>query len=280
MTSEQIRKTQIDNIWRTYMTTGRVPDDVPMLWYKSKSLRSIARILPADPRCAICYYPFSGFGGALTRSLFGLERSKLNPRLCNVCEMFAEVYNGGAEIEISMLFADVRGSTGLAEKMSAADFSMLINRFYSVTTRALYNRNAFVENLAGDGVAGYFTPGFVGAQHAQVAIETGMEILRSTGHDAADGPWIPVGIGVHSGVAYVGSVNSESGAADISVLGDTVNVAARISSHAAAGEMLVSSSAMGDLISGKEHTWEKKQLTLKGRQEPVEAWGIKVTSES
>jgi adenylate cyclase len=257
MSSEQISKTQIDNVWRTYMTTGSVPEDVPMLWYKSKSLRSIARILPADPRCAICYYPFSGLGGALPRSLFGLERSKLNPHLCNVCEKFAEVYNCGAEIKISMLFADVRGSTGLAEKMSAADFSMLINRFYTVTTRALYNSNSFVENLAGDGVAGYFTPGFVGVQHAQVAIETGKENLRSTGHADPDGPWIPVGIGVHTGVAYVGSVNSESGAADISVVGDTVNVAARISSQSATGEMLVSSSAMGDLRYAQDH-WEKK----------------------
>ena len=276
MNSEHISKSQVENVWRTYMTTGEVPEDVPSFWYHSKSLKYLARMLPSDPRCAVCYYPFSGLGGTLTRSLFGLERSKMNPRLCNVCEKFAVTYQGGAEIEISMLFADVRGSTGLAEGMSAIEFSRLIDRFYAVATRALYNRYAFVENLAGDGVAGFFTPGFAGEHHAQAAIETGEEILRATGHADRAGPWIPVGVGVHTGIAYVGSVNRGSGAADISVLGDTVNVAARISSQAAAGEMLVSSSAISGMVAERE-SWSKKHLELKGRQEPIDVWGMKIS---
>src|SRR5512142_3276585 len=69
--------------------------------------RHLCRLLPSPPRCRYCYAPFHGAGGALVRSLYGRRQSNLNPTLCNVCEQFASRYQGGAEIELSLLFADV-----------------------------------------------------------------------------------------------------------------------------------------------------------------------------
>jgi len=96
-----------------------------------KRLRQIFRILPHDPRCKFCNAPFQGVGGMIVRALFGKQRSDLNPRFCNLCEKASREFPGGAEVEMSMLFADVRGSTALSEKMSPTEFSGLINRFYS-----------------------------------------------------------------------------------------------------------------------------------------------------
>src|SRR5262249_39578090 len=151
----------------------------------------------------ICYAPFKGVGGVFTRAVFGMVPSRLNPHMCNVCEIFAQKNPGGVELELSMLFADVRGSTSLAEGMSPVAFSQLINRFYQSSTHTLVHANAIIEKLIGDEVVGLFVPGFVGPNHAQAALRAAQAILHATGHGGTEPPWIPVGIGVHTGSAFV-----------------------------------------------------------------------------
>ena len=65
----------------------------------------------------------------------GKTTLKEEPTVCNYCETIARVYRGGAEVELTLLFADVRGSTTLAERVTASEFSRLMNRFYDVATR-------------------------------------------------------------------------------------------------------------------------------------------------
>lgn len=78
---------------------------------------------------------------------------------------------GGAEVEISMVFADVRGSTTLAEGMTPAEFRNLINRFYKASSAELIRSEAIIDRLVGDEVVGYFIPGFAGQEHASKAVE-------------------------------------------------------------------------------------------------------------
>lgn len=264
-----------EEVWRSYMTSGKVPPDVYLPWYESSFFRPIARFLPTEPRCSVCYYPFDGLGGKLMKILVGLQPSPLNPHMCNVCERFAERFQGGAEVEMSLLFADVRGSTTLAESMSPAEYSKLINRFYLATTKVLFNANAMVEKLIGDAVNGFFVPGFAGETHPQAALEAGKEILKATGYADASGPWIQVGIGVHTGVAYVGAVMAEGGGATISVLGDDVNAAARLGSLAGSGEV-IASDAVIQAARVNTADMQPRRLELKGRTLPMDAWVIRV----
>jgi len=271
-TSEESKN---EEVWRTYMTTGKVPYNIYHPWFESGLFKPIVRLLPSDPRCSVCYYPFEGLGGKLVKMFFGLEPSPLNPQMCNVCERFAEHNQGGAEIEMSLLFADVRGSTSLAEAMSPLEYSKLINRFYRATTKVLFSANAMVEKLIGDAVNGFFVPGFAGQAHAQVALEAGKAILRATGHGEPGEPWIQVGVGVHTGVAYVGAVIAEGGGATISVLGDDVNATARLGSLAGPGEVIASDAAVqaAGLSTGE---MQARRLELKGRSEPMDAWVIQI----
>lgn len=264
----------IADIWRTYLTTGDVPDFLNAPWFSSKRLRPLYLRLPAEPRCRICYYPFEGIGGSIMRRVFGIHPSKLNPHICNLCDKFLEEHPGGTEVEVTILFADVRGSTKMAEVMRPAEFSELINRFYHSVTRVLYKNGALVEKVAGDAVTAFFTDGFSRVNQAKDAISTGHEILRATGHHLPEGPWIPVGIGIHTGIAYVGSVRSDSGSSDVAVLGDTANTGARLSSLAGVGEILVSS-ATANAAGLKTSGIEIRHLELKGRREPVETWVLK-----
>jgi adenylate cyclase len=231
-----------------------------------RPFRRFLRSLPAAPRCKLCLRPFAGPGGAVMR-MINLGPWDKNPRYCRGCYQDIDANHGGAEVELSMLFADVRGSTGLGERMSARDFSDLLNRFYEVGAQVLIEREAIVDKFVGDEVVGLFVPGMSGDDHASKAIEASTALLRATGHGSAAGEWIPVGIGVHTGVAFVGSVG-DKGVSDFTALGDAVNTAARLASAASAGEVLVSSAAAD--AAGIAERSERRRLDLRGRTERVE----------
>src|SRR5512134_773502 len=148
------KSVDVGSVWWFWFTTNAFAVD--------KRLRRIFRLLPHDPRCKFCNAPFEGFGGLVMKRLFSKERSGLNPRYCNLCEQASREFPGGAEVPMSMLFVDVRGSTALSEKMSPTEFSQLINRFYTEATKAIIDEDGLVEKLAGDSVAAFWGAGFAG----------------------------------------------------------------------------------------------------------------------
>lgn len=219
-------------------------------------------MLPSNPRCKLCAAPFKSWGGTLMR-LIGRQQSKYNPRFCQPCATFE--HPGGAEVVLTMLFADVRGSTRIAESMSASDFSRLMNRFYTVASNVLIKTDALVDRLMGDEVIGLYIPGFAGKQHSQRAINAAQELLDLTGHRDRGGPWLPVGVGIHTGSAYVGVVGGNGdNPSDFTALGDNVNIAARLASKAGPGEVLISTAAF-EAASLDLGELEQRELELKGK---------------
>src|SRR5205823_2140307 len=120
-------------------------------------------------------------GGPLMR-LCGKRPSDKNPQFCGDCLMKTPL--GGAEITLSLLIADVRGSTGLAEQISPAAFTELMNRFYASSADVLIRSDALIDKLVGDQVIALYVPGFAGPDHARLAIDAAQDLLRATGHDA------------------------------------------------------------------------------------------------
>ena len=223
-------------------------------------------MVPSDPRCKLCNAPFRGIGKLLMR-LIGKRQSKQNPYFCDSCIRSAPL--GGAEVELTMLFADVRGSTTLAEQMSASEFSELLKQFYKVATQVLVKSDAMIDKVVGDEVIGLYVPGYAGPRHARQAIHGAQELLRVTGHGDSSGPWLPIGIGVHTGVAYVGTVGGPDGIlTDITALGDNMNITARLASKAGAGEILISDSAFSSAGLNLGNL-EQRRLDLKGKTEQV-----------
>ncbi len=250
----------VDEMWSKLLNEGNV---------RSRRYRPIYGRLPSNPRCANCHRPFAGIGGALVRRFQGVEKSDKNPRYCSGCHSFTYNFPGGAEIELSMLFADVRGSTTIAEQMDTLEFSQLMNRFYEATINVLVHADAFIDKLVGDEVTALFIPGYAGKDHARKALGAGQKLLRVTGHGDVGGPWVPVGVGVHTGKAWVGSIVGASGeAADFTALGDNVNIAARLASNAGQGELIVSEDTFVAAQLDPKGL-EKRDLELKGKSELV-----------
>ena len=247
-------------------------DNVSQMWHDwfmndafavERQIQSFFRILPHDPRCKLCKAPFQGVGGFAVGALFGRKQSNLNPQFCNICEEFAKKFPGGAEVEMSMLFVDVRGSTALSEQMTAMEFQKLINRFFVGSTKVIGEEYGLVEKLAGDAVAAFWGAGFAGQDYVARTIRAAQKIQKSMEQQK-----IPVGIGVHSGIAYFGAMGSTDGLVNISAIGDEVNTAARLASKAAAGEIIVSARALTQAgINGDN--LESRSLELKGISEPV-----------
>jgi adenylate cyclase len=245
----------VGNVWWFWFTTNAFAVD--------KRLRHILRVLPRDPRCKFCNAPFQGVGAMVVRVLFGKQRSALNPRYCNLCEIASQEFPGGAEVEMSMLFIDIRGSTALSEKMTPTEFSQLINRFYAAATKVIIEADGLVEKLAGDEVAAFWGAGFAGTDYVQRTIKVAQNLLRTMERQN-----IPIGIGVHAGIAYFGAMGTAEGLTEISAKGDEVNMAARLASKAGVGEIIVSEQALRKAdIDGSN--LESRSLELKGISEQV-----------
>jgi adenylate cyclase len=254
-----VGKPTVEEMWRQ-MLMG----DSPRL----HRMRRVWGALPSPPRCKLCNAPFRGPGGVLMRAI-SYGPSELNRRLCKWCLRAILKHPGGAEVEISVLFADVRGSTTIAEGMPAEDFSRLMARFYGAAAEVIDERDGIVDKFVGDAVVALFIPGFAGNEHAAQAIAVARNLLEQTGSDSSE-PWIPIGVGVHTGTSFVGSVG-EGDARDFTALGDTVNTTARLTGLARAGEILISAEAA--TAGGLETSGlERRTLELRGRDQAVDAW--------
>jgi adenylate cyclase len=171
---------------------------------------------------------------------------------------------GGVEMEVGILFADVRGFTSLAERQAPDAVATLLNRFYSRAVDVLCE-HAIIDKLVGDQVMALYLPRVFPGEPAHHMIADARALLASVGY-GGEGPWVELGIGLDFGTAYVGNVGSGD-VKDFTAIGDVVNTAARLQAAAASGEIV---------MSGRVHErggWdtdgaEPRELALKGKSEP------------
>lgn len=245
-------------IWRSILTGT---DD------RYAKTRRLLRRVPSAPRCKMCAAPFGGLGAPIMR-VIGRAPWKKNHLYCGVCFTVLQNLKGGAEIDCSLLFADVRGSTRLAEQMSPSKFRQLMARFYESAAGVLVERDAIVDKFVGDEVVAIFIPALAGDAHAARAIASARALMDVTGNTGGGRPWLPLGAGVHTGTAFVGSVG-QGVAAELTALGDVVNVTARLASAAAAGEILCTTEAARTALLPTDEL-EHRRLNLRGKSAATE----------
>lgn len=257
-----------EEFWREYLTHGSP-------W--ERRMRRVFARLPADPRCRMCAAPFRGLGAPLMR-LIGKRQSESSPAMCQACFTFLATHHGGAEVECTFLFADIRGSTTLAEGMTTGEFHQLLDRFYTVATKAVFEHDGGVDKFVGDELVAMFFPLLSGERHARRAVEAALALLRATGHAEPSGPWVPIGAGVNTGVAWVGAVG-EGVHVELTAVGDMVNTTARLASAARGGEVLVTTAAAE--AAGLDSAAEgRRMLDLKGKRQGIEVVALGVTPDS
>jgi adenylate cyclase len=232
--------------------------------------RKFLRHLPAPPRCKLCAAPFEGAGGAVLRHL-GFARYRGNPALCENCiRQFTKSGIRGAEIPATLLFADIRGSTAIGERLQPKAFHDYLERFYRLGSKTILDHDGLVDKLVGDEVIGLFFGGISGPGHARAAVAAGTDLMARAGRAGAtpEGP-IPLGAAVHTGMAYVGPTGPEDAVEDFTALGDMVNTTARLASLAGQGELLISVPA-AEAAGGVAPGAERRTLEVRGREATID----------
>src|SRR4051812_10463082 len=229
-----------------------------------RTFRWTMRHLPSDPRCRLCKAPYGGVGGRVMRR-FGFGPSRKNPTLCNTCFEVAPM--GGVEMEIGVLFADVRGFTSMAEGMEPQAVADLLNRFYE-SAAGILSRSAIIDKLVGDEVMALYLPQLFHEDWEDAMLRDARDLLAAVGYGSdGDGePWLRLGVGLDIGRAFVGNVGSGE-VKDFTALGDVVNTTARLQSAADAGQIVLSE-RLWDRLSDGPADATTARLALKGKREP------------
>jgi adenylate cyclase len=229
--------------------------------------RWMNRHLPSSPRCKLCLAPFGGLG-----RVAGIKQSRKNPSFCRGCFEMAPV--GSVEMEVGVLFADIRGFTTWCESRSPHVVADALNRFYATTSNALTSRDGLVDKLVGDEIMGLFLSVFpsLGENTCDVMVTAAQDLLAGIDQAPADADRVPVGIGLTFGVASVGNVGAGE-VKDFTAVGDVVNTAARLQASAAPGEILVSAEVY-QRVAARFPNATPRMLELKGKAEAVSAYSL------
>jgi adenylate cyclase len=265
MTTSQPSPEAEEAFWRDFLTRGAG---------RERLGRRVFRHIPHEPRCKLCAAPFGGMGAPVMR-LLGKRPSDKNPTMCASCFAFMSRHHGGAEIECTLLFADIRGSTAMAEQTSATGFRDVIDRFYAVATTVVFDHDG--ASTSSSGTSLWPRSFLVDGRCTRPWIDAARALLTATGHADRDGPWLPIGAGVNTGPTWVGAVG-DAAHRELTVLGDSVNTTARLASVAEAGEILVT--IQSAQAAGLANSLELRSLQLKGKNEPTDVVVLRVEPPS
>jgi adenylate cyclase len=226
--------------------------------------RRLFALVPSPWRCKSCNAPFKG-PAAETFRWIGYSPSAKNPSVCARC--IERAPKGGAIVPVSVLMADLRGYTQLTEGLSPSEVPEAVSRFYEASSKALLSAEALLGQIEGDLVMGLFVPGLAGREYRRKAVEGAVRVLRAI-------DWIGIGVGIATGEEFVGNVGG-GGFKDFTALGDVTNVAARLTAPASPGEILMDADTYcaGATLHPQV---ERRELELKGKPTPVEAFAIQV----
>ena len=254
-----------EDFWRRHLTQSQ-----QLSWIMRWS-GHLFQATPADPRCKLCRAPFGGIGGKMF-PLIGRGQSRKNPRFCKGC--FEHAPHGGLEAEVGVLFADVRGYTAFSEDRPPEEVARLLNRFYAVAVDVLSKHDAVIDKLMGDEVMALFLPAFTGDGSVQKMVSAAEGLLRGVGYDSSEGPWLPLGVGMDFGPAFVGNVGSGE-VKDFTAIGDVVNTASRLQGTAKAGQLIMSERVYQE-VAERYPDAPRVELELKGKSEPVAARVVEI----
>ncbi len=187
----------------------------------------------------------------------------------------------GEEREISVLFADIRGYTSLAEKMKPKEIVACLNEYFTSMTEVLLSYNALIDKYIGDSVMALFGAPLPDPKHRDSALQSAMEMqsvfdLWNKNWQKNFGIDAKMGIGVASGVAILGNFGSFQ-KLSYTAIGDTVNIASRLESISGAGEVIVNEDLVKYLsedVKNKYRFIEIPSVDLKGKTIKIKAYKV------
>ena len=212
------------------------------------------------------------FRHTLTRQSFGkyVGEEVLEMILADPEKMWLK----GHKNEATILFADIRGFTAYAEDREPEEVVEMLNTFFEIATRAILDFGGYVDKFIGDCVLGVFGVPVFRKDHVERTVRAAMDLMDQLRvHSIHGNPLLSsVGIGIHTGSIVSGNIGSQA-KMEYTVIGDTVNLASRLSELASPGEVLVTD-AVYDNLRTLVSVEPAGTRTVKGKTAPVETFRV------
>jgi len=212
------------------------------------------------------------FRHKLTRQSFGkyVGEDVLEMILADPEKMWLKGHKNDATI----LFADIRGFTAYSEDREPEEVVDMLNTYFEIATRAIMEYGGYVDKFIGDGVLGVFGVPVFRKDHVERAVRAALDLMDQLHMRSIHGnPLLSaVGIGIHTGPIVSGNIGSQV-KMEYTVIGDTVNLASRLSELATPGEVLVTD-AVYDRLRALVSVEPAGTRTIKGKIAPVRTWRV------
>ena len=182
---------------------------------------------------------------------------------------------GGTESDITILFSDIRGFTSMSEKLSPTQIVKLLNKYFQSMIDVVFKYNGTLDKIVGDELMVLYGVPLKNEMDTENAVNTAVEMFKKLDNfnkEITKKGFEPfqIGIGINKGKAVSGNIGSEQ-QMNYTVIGDTINLGARLCSHAKSGQILISNSVK-DHISEKHNFKKIPSIAVKGKAKPIEVW--------
>jgi adenylate cyclase len=176
-------------------------------------------------------------------------------------------------MQSTVLFADMANSSSMAEKLGPKRFGELLNRYYQDVTNIIFEYGGLIDKYLGDGFMAVFGMNQDDGKPEESAVSAGIEILELIESRYSGAPdKIDIGIGINSGSIVAGYVSTKE-RLELSVLGDTVNVAARLESLARPNRIVIGPQTR-EALNGSFNLSDLGEQVLKGRSKPLKVFEV------
>ncbi|OGP58926.1 MAG: hypothetical protein A2V65_01470 [Deltaproteobacteria bacterium RBG_13_49_15] len=180
----------------------------------------------------------------------------------------------GIHMEATILFTDVRHFTSFSEKREPEEVVECLNEYFRIVTRHILNHGGYVDKFIGDAVMGVFCIPIFHEDHAERAVRAAIDLqqeLRAAG-DQKNPILSQIGVGINSGILVAGNLGSDT-KIEYTVIGDSVNIASRLTGLAGAGEIIISKDTF-QLVKKSVSAKELPSQKVKGKALPIEVYQV------
>lgn len=182
---------------------------------------------------------------------------------------------GGKKVDITILFADIRGFTTYSEKRTPEDLVAILNRYLAAAAEAVLSYEGTVDKFLGDAVMAWYNAPLPQPDHTLRAVKTAMairEAIRRLHRELAAESRLDFGVGIHYGEAVLGWIGTEK-RLEYTAIGDSVNTTKRIQENSARGQILISRQAY-ERVQAQVEARPYAPLIVKGKAQPVEVYEV------
>jgi adenylate cyclase len=184
----------------------------------------------------------------------------------------------GDRRDLTIMFADIRGFTGISERLEPEQVVDLLNGYLAAATDVVFEHQGTIDKFIGDAIMALFGAPVPIERHALQSVKAAMAMQRRFAETPArQGQRASFGIGINTGQGVVGTIGAPQ-LMSYTVIGDVVNVAARLQGEARAGEVLITEDTFR-LVADHVETEELGSIYVKGRLAPVTMYKVTAVHE-